>query len=290
MRLRCFSVEFTKERCKIIVIRLKAITLCTIVTALSVAIGSCERGAIAVDQSEAFANWKGPPVVSNLDAFEVTVRVHDRDGLRGGAVEFRYPNGNKGEVVLEADATDEGLFHFSIPAEPEAGLGDLTYSIHLIYGDKALRTVTSSPRRAPMAYAEELDITGEAAVPLLYPLPDDAYQVRYVPCCNIYGGVTKALRSPVNPTGTDVGLPETLLSDFVVLEPDGLSASTSGMYFEFTYDAEKVKALGEAGLALYEWNGDDRWSEALSYDVDETSRKVSFHCPDGGAYVLGAKG
>ncbi len=255
-----------------------------------VVIGAAVPGALAEGKSGVFLDWEEPSVVSNLDGFEGAMRVRDREGLGGGYVEFRYPNGKEGKVELEAEATGEGLFRYSIPPEPNAGLGDLTYSVHLIYGDKALRMVTSSLRRVPMSYAEELDITGEAAVPLLYPLPDEAYQVRYVPCCNIYGGVTDALRSPVNPTGADAGLPETLVSDFVVLEPDGLSASTSGMYFEFTYDAEKVKALGEAGFALYEWDGNDSWSEALSYEVDEASRKVSFHCPDGGAYVLGVKG
>lgn len=246
--------------------------------------------ALANEGRQPFGAWQEPGWVRNLDAFDAAVRVHDREGLRGGHVEYRYPNGKEGLVVLDADATVEGLFRYSIPPEPDAGLGDLTYSVHLIYGDKELRMVTSSLRRVPMSYAEELDITGPAAVPLLYPLLDEAYQVRYIPCCNIYGGVTNALRSPVNPTGADDGLPETLVSDFVVLEPDAVSASTSGMYFEFTYDAKKVRALGEAGLALYEWNGNDSWSEVLSYDVDETSRKVSFHCPDGGAYVLGAKG
>ena len=245
---------------------------------------------LANEGGQPFGAWQEPGWVRNLEDFNAAVRVHDREGLGGGYVEFRYPNGTEGQVQLKADATVEGLLRFSIPAEPDAGLGDLTYIVHLIYGDKALRMVTSGLRRVPMSYAEELDITGEAAVPLLYPLPDEAYQVRYVPCCNIYGGVTNALRSPVNPTGADDGLPETLVSDFVVLEPDALSASTSGMYFEFTYVAEKVRALGEAGLALYEWDGNDSWSEVLSYDIDETSRKVSFHCPDGGAYVLGEKG
>ena len=233
--------------------------------------------------------------MNNLEPSEGSVRVAYREAFRGGAVAYEYPNGVTGHVALKADSSDEGLFRFSIPAEPEAGLGEFKYSVQMILplsandGTQALRLISSVHRSIPMAYAEELDITGEAGVPLLYPLPDEAYQVRYTPCCNIYGGLTDALRVPVNPTGAVKGLPERLLSDYVVLEPDGLSASTSGLYFDFTYDAEKLKALGGAAVALYEWNGNDAWSETLSYQVDEKSRKVSFHCPDGGAYVLGAK-
>ncbi len=258
-------------------------------------LSSIVLGSAFGDDDRSIGEWEAPGWASNLDSFEAAVRVNNREGLRGGYVEYHYPNDKAGEVVLKADANDEGLFHFSIPPEPEAGLGDLRYTVRLIYDlDKeekktAIRMRTSKPRSVPMAYAEELDITGEAGVPLLYPLPNEAYQVRYTPCCNIYGGLTDALRVPVNPTGAVKGLPEKLLSDFVVLEPDGLSASTSGLYFDFTYDGEKRKALGGAAVALYEWNGNDAWSETLSYDVDEKSRKVSFHCPDGGAYVLGAK-
>ncbi len=274
------------ETFKKIVMRQKTMALHSIVAAITVAIGASGPGAIAEAKPGVFVDWEEPSVVSNLEGFEGSVRIEGSGRKLEVMVAYTYPNGAAGSRACLWDEENR-VARFSVPAEPEAGLGVVTYHVEVVLGKEG---VSSATRRIPMLYAEELDITGEAAVPLLYPLPDEAYQVRYVPCCNIYGGVTDALRSPVNPTGTDVGLPKTLVSDFVVLEPDGLSASTSGMYFEFTYDVEKVKALGDAGLALYEWDGDGSWSEALSYDVDETSRKVSFHCPDGGAYVLGVKG
>ena len=267
------------------VIQPKKICVCSLVATVLVVIGASGPGAAAEGASGLFVDWQEPRVVSNLEGFQGAVRIEELGRKVEAMVAYTYPNGAVGSRACRWDEETK-VARFSVPPEPEAGLGVVTYHVEVLLGKEG---VSSATRRIPMSYAAELDITGEAAVPLLYPLPDEAYQVRYIPCCNIYGGVTDALRSPVNPTGTDAGLPETLVSDFVVLEPDGLSASTMGMYFEFTYDAEKVNALGEAGLALYEWNGNDSWSEVLGYDIDNTSRKVSFHCPDGGAYVLGAK-
>lgn len=136
---------------------------------------------------------------------------------------------------------------------------------------------------AAIRYSAELDITGPAAVPIFFELGDAAAVVRYVPCCNIYGGVLTVERGPDPPTSSGEGLPDRLYSSFVSLEPDAMTASTAGLYFQFTYDAD---VSGE--VAAYEWRGGE-WREMLSYDVDADARTVTFHCPDGGVFVLGAK-
>ena len=136
--------------------------------------------------------------------------------------------------------------------------------------------------REPVTYSAELDITGPAAVPILLPLGDDAALVRYVPCCNIYGGVLTVARSSANPLPTREGLPKKLLSDYVVLEPDGLTASTAGLYFRFRYNAPDE----DTDVVAYEWR-DDAWREILSYDIDRTQQLIDFHCPDGGVFVIG---
>lgn len=140
----------------------------------------------------------------------------------------------------------------------------------------------ADPQREPCSYSAELDITGPAAVPILLPLGDDAALIRYIPCCNIYGGVLTVTRSSANPMPTGEGLPKKLLSDFVVLDPDGLTASTAGLYFRFQYD-EPGK---DADVAAYEWR-DDAWREILSYELDRSQRSIDFHCPDGGVFVIG---
>lgn len=135
-----------------------------------------------------------------------------------------------------------------------------------------------------LKYSEELDITGPAAVPIIFELGDDRALVRYVPCCNIYGGTLTVARGPERPMESSEGLPERLLSSFVTLDPDSLTASTAGLYFQFKFDSEDADEV-----AAYEWR-DGRWREMLSYDVDAAAGTVSFHCPDGGIFVLGIKG
>lgn len=137
----------------------------------------------------------------------------------------------------------------------------------------------------PIAIEQELDITGDAAVALLYPIGGDDYTVRYVPCCNIFGGITMATRVPVNPETTSTGLPEKILSDFMILAPDGLSASTMGMYMDFLLGPDRFK---DVTPALYEFNG-RAWVEFSSYEVDAARGYLSMHCPDGGTFVIAAK-
>lgn len=241
----------------------------------------------AGDSRVVFSDWQEPHVVRSMDGLQGSVRVESGDPIESAVVEYRYSKGTRGEVAAYVDPEDAGLLRFEIPPDADAGLGELDYSVHLLFslGEKALRSVSSETRRLPVAHAEELDITGEAAVALLYPLLDDAYTVRYVPCCNIYGGITYGVRSHANPEGVDKGLPPKLASDFVVIEPDGLSASTMGLYFVFTYDAKKV---GDAGPVLYEFNGVDAWGEAVDYEVDAGNHTLLVHSPDGGTYVLGS--
>ena len=142
---------------------------------------------------------------------------------------------------------------------------------------------TEKPKGA-LSYSAELDITGPAAVPIFFELGDDRALVRYVPCCNIYGGTLTAARGPERPMESKEGLPVRLLSSFVTLDPDPLTASTAGLYFQFKFHSEDADEV-----AAYEWR-DGQWKEMLSYEIDAAAGTVSFHCPDGGIFVLGIKG
>ena len=237
----------------------------------------------------AITGWKHARWANNLDAFTGEVRVAGPGPIVDASVAFTYPDGKQGEALCDVDEADPEIVRFAIPPRFSAGVGELEFVIEVRFGDGRAMTARSERRRVPMSYAEELDITGDAAEVLLFPLPDDAYQVRYIPCCNIFGGVTEAERVPVNPTDSSEGLPGALVSDFVVLRPDGLSASTMGLYFDFRYDPEKAQEQAPEGVALYEFNGKDAWIETISYDVDAENHKVTVHTPEGGIYVLGKK-
>lgn len=221
-----------------------------------------------------------PRIARSNSNFEATVRVDGVEALASYAVTYSVAGHHGASIGYKP--TDPMLTEFNVVIPiPEDATGWLTYSVN-VDGHQ------SETRRIPVALRQELDITGEAAVAYLYPLGSDAYTVRYVPCCNIYGGVTVAERVPVNPVETGEGLPEKLLSDFVVLEPDGLSASTMGMYFDFNLGPEAFKGIGAGSPALYEFDG-EKWVEFQDYQIDLEAGKVSFHCPTGGEFVLAVK-
>lgn len=228
-----------------------------------------------------------PAWTSGLDGYMGKVRARDLDSVTEVTVAFTYPNGERG-IVTAVPTDDPDTFAFKIPPAPKSPPGVLTLSAEALYGMHGTDRLASETLSVPLSYREELDITGEAAIAYLYPLGGDAYTVRYVPCCNIYGGVTIAERVPVNPVETGEGLPEKLLSDFVVLEPDGLSASTMGMYFDFKLGPDAFNGVEEESIGLYEFDG-KKWVEFQDYEVDRAAGRVSFHCPTGGEFVLVVK-
>jgi len=246
-----------------------------LIAAVALTTARAENGA------SAFSDWNEPDAVNNLEGFSVAVRFQAPGTLASAA--YRYPDGTAGTAEGQWDAD---VVSFQIPAQPNAGMGPFAYAVEI--GTGTAKSV-SAERLIPMVYAEELDVTGEAAEVLPYPLPGDDYLVRYIPCCNIYGGITYAERTPVNPTETAEGLPDSLVSDFVILEPDPLCASTMGLYFRFTYDEARLEGRQEADVALFEFNGIDQWSEVLSFDVDTEANAVDVHFPDGGILVLGLR-
>ncbi len=192
---------------------------------------------------------------------------------------------SSGEVVASMDANDTSAFTFQIPPLGNTSPATLTLRAVAIFSESSKSPVNSESRTIPVALEQELDITGDAAVALLYPIGGPEYTVRYVPCCNIFGGITMATRVPVNPEKSATGLPEKILSDFIVLSPDGLSASTMGMYMDFLLGADRFKGVTPA---LYEFNGRE-WVEYASYTVDAARGYLTMHCPNGGTFVIAAK-
>jgi hypothetical protein len=122
----------------------------------------------------------------------------------------------------------------------------------------------------------------------MYPLGDETATVRYTACCNIMGASIIAKRMPVNPKESVKGLPakKDLYSDFVWLEPDDLSASTAGLYFEWSFDPEDFRATRKKVPTIYEYNWmEDAWAPVISYKVVD-GKMLDFPSTDGGIYVL----
>lgn len=256
--------------------------LFSIVFVLVFALGTAHAD---TNDDQLFQDWDAPAWVSPLE--DTTISVTMASGsYKFARLGYRVNDGNYKEVLIEdldEAQTATPRLAFTIPAADFAVPGTFEYGV-AAYSTTHQRDIVAKTREIPIGYAEELDVTGEAAEVLLYPLPDDEYVARYIPCCNIYGGYTYAARVPVNPTRTIEGLPESLVSPFIVLEPDGMSASTMGLYLDMRFDPANIPEGNR--IALYEFNLDNVWSEVLSYDMHDEGPTITTHCPQGGIFVL----
>ena len=238
-----------------------------------IAIGSL----LAVLPLAAFADASSiPEWIRAGDEYVYTYKAAEGEGIASSTIQ--YPDAETVSIDSDEIASDEdGVVSITIPAATthEPGMAKLRL---------ALKNGETIETELAVSHYQEIDITGPAAESLFTPLPTDDYLVDYIPCCNIYGGLLIAERIPVNPWGTNAGLPAALLTDFVKLEPDGLTASTMGLYFEFAYDSE----LSADRIGLYEF-GQSEWREVFDYAVDAENKRLRFHCPDGGTFVVAEK-
>jgi hypothetical protein len=238
----------------------------------------------AGEHVELRSSWADP-----LEDYAGRLVVSGLDGVSGVVVSYVYPGGKSGEVVgaLSGESAVAGsgvVYDFVIPGDVVAQLGELKYGVKVSYGgDK----VFESEGVIPLGYVEDLEITANPPEILWFALGDESATVRYTACCNILGASVIAKRIPVNPQESGVGLPERLYSDFVWLEPDALSASTAGLYFEFGFNpADFVGRDGDAPV-LYEYNWRDKdWSPILHYEIVD-GKVIDFPATEGGIYVLG---
>lgn len=233
------------------------------------------------------AEWQLPEWASNVDGARGEVRVESKDPVQQIMVHYAYPDGTEGSVAAKPVGGNADKYTFRVPGVFDAGTGSLNLHAEVV---TASGTVNTDIQQVPLAYEEDLDITGNPPVELRFPLGGDDALVKYIPCCNIFGASTIAKRVPANPMGTTEGLPAKLFSDFIVLEPDQLSASTAGLYFQFTYMPDRLADVDESNLSVYEYDwAVDRWAPLLDFEQDASANTITIHCTHGGAFVLGEK-
>ena len=237
-----------------------------------------------------FEDWVEPAWGSPWEDIEGSVRIVDTGRIADVLARYAYPNGAKGQAACRRDEIDSERFHFAIPAELEAGLGNLKYTIEVrLENDDRAESLMSGARSIPMGYEEDLDITANPPEILWFELGDKSATVRYTACCNILGASIIAKRTPVNPMESRKGLPESLYSDFVSLEPDALSASTAGLFFEFGFYPADFESTPKKIPVLYEYNWlHKEWAPVLSFEVVD-GNTIDFPATEGGIYVLAKK-
>jgi len=253
------------------------------ISALIVAIA---LSSFASETDPYFTDWVEPEWGNPLEDIEGQVRIVDIADIAEVQVSYAYPNGKQGKLVCSPDEDDDSLFHFTIPFEVEAGLGEMSYRIEVSHGPQGTDHVSSQGRRIAMGYEEDLDITANPPEILWFELGDKSATVRYTACCNILGASIIAIRTPVNPMESSKGLPASRYSDFVWLEPDALSASTAGLYFEFGFNPADFKSDQRRIPVLYEytWLTKD-WAPVLTFKLVDGDT-IDFPATEGGIYVL----
>jgi hypothetical protein len=142
----------------------------------------------------------------------------------------------------------------------------------------------SSHQSLPVAAARFFDVTGEAAKPLYYPLPTPKAQGVFVPCCNIYAGELRILTLPINPAPNAEGLPKKVVGPFFILEPDDLTASTSGLNLEVKFGKAPTP---DAKPAIFRFSKHSKkWLAVTTVEIDVVARRIRAACPSGGQLVF----
>ncbi len=234
---------------------------------------------------EAVATWDVPPWAAAGTVLRGKITLSDQSDtsdLPQG--HFTRPDGTAGTFDLTPAQGDPGSHEFTLEAGPALGVLELS----------VLREAGVAPMaecRIPIGESVEIEITGEAAQALHFPLDGWPVDVVYVPCCTIYGGILKMLRFPENPVGIADGLAGTVASDFVMALPEELTRATAGLSLRFHRTSEHVPRSDPVGgesnaaprVTVYRWNG-TRWSEVIGLELD--SDGITFACADGGLFVL----
>lgn len=256
--------------------------------ALSLTIGLAACSAFASDSapnpnSVTFSNWEYPRWVDPFDGLEISVRIEGLQENAEVACNIEYSSEERHVISGIPESADPNVYSFSIPPAKNTLFGTLNFSIQAKREGNLL--AASDTQSIPLAYSEELDITGNPPVVLPYPLFDETHVVRYIPCCNIFGATMIAQRIPVNPMDTSDGLPKRFLSDFVIIEPDDQTASTAGTHMRFVYDVERLGEGDNPQPFMFDWP-QRAWTPIKTYEADLENGIVDFHCPDGGEFVL----
>ncbi|PCJ52308.1 MAG: hypothetical protein COA73_16350 [Candidatus Hydrogenedentota bacterium] len=245
----------------------------------------------AASNNPLFDPWEMPALANPGMPVEGQMRIENVEDIIEAICFYTYPDGVTGQVVCMIDVDDPALFSFVIPPPESPQVGLLTYYVEVLHGMHGTDRTASPKQTIPLVYEEDLDITANPPEILYFNLPpqDDAYTVRYKACCNILGASIIVRRSPVNPMETADGLPDTLYSDFVELEPDELSTSTAGLYFVFEFDPATFADTLEKAPILYEFVWTKmKWLPHFNYQVVD-GNKIDIQAVEGGVFVLGAK-
>lgn len=232
---------------------------------LSLLIAACAAAGVEAPQ------WDGPAWADPAQPYVVSLHT-DAANLRCA---YAYADGPNGEAAMERVSPDEAAFTI-----PPAGGDAASLTLRVEAGGAVL-----AERTIPVAKRYDFDVTGDAAIPLPYPLIPGYVRAEFIPCCTIYGGELTAYTLDANPEPTAEGLPEFHDGRFVILAPDDLVVTTSGLNVVFAYGDAPEPGLAPAVFSFNKTAG--AWQAISNPKRNDAKSTLTVDCPGGGMFVLG---
>lgn len=209
-----------------------------------------------------------------------------------GTVEFPYQNNltvgfrtkAKMNDVRVEPANDGKACKFSFEVPPV----DLHEPLDLLLFEPVNGSTSLTVRsntQVPAVEKQEYDITGDAAIELSFDVPEMNGRAVFVPCCTIYSGTLWAYTVSVNPAGNSTGLPEHIELPYSVLEPDNLTATTSGLAIELKHGDPPAEGL-QPFIAIYN-KRISSWEPVDDAKYDTEAKTFRAECPNGGYFIIG---
>jgi len=223
------------------------------------------------------AQWDIPPWVDPGESFKGKVTLSESPDS-DVSVHYEYVDARTGKVTAEPVEDKAGVFAFEIPDSGYADSDTLKLWLETRQGAQ------SAVQSVPLSQAFEFDITGDAAMRYTYDLEGLDGQAVFIPCCTIYSGILRSHLVDVNPVRVDTGLPANIRKPFIVLQPNHLVETTSGLHLELNFDEPPSPGMKPAVMSFNERTGE--WAPIADPDVDEEAGTIQIACPGGGNFIF----
>lgn len=230
------------------------------------------------------AKWDLPSWIANDQTLKGSFVLNEASAADSIKVAYQLGDGEMQSVACKPSHEEELTYTFALPNFDYDAYGTLSLWIAHVEDEASL----TEPQTVGIADWREFDITGETAVELLYPMDSWNMQVRFTPCCLILGALLRVERISVCPVESTEGLPDTLLSPFLHLDPDDVVVATAGLNAEIGFDPDHPAAKDQQAIAVYQWF-DGRWVPMRDVTLDAPRNMMRFVALKGGFFVLGPK-
>ena len=230
-----------------------------------------------------------PRAVDRTQPLLGRVRVADLSGIVKVLCRYRFPDGKEGQALCAASEDDAGSFAFTIPPAGEKNTGRVTFTVEA-WGNPAWPVGSESEEQSVLlASVTPLRFSGKAGEQIAVPVAGakGGLMATLTPAQDTDGAVVVLERMSDNPVSDATGLPETILSDFLLLREDK-ALLLDGLALCVPYDNDAAQETLASSLTAYSWQ-DKRWEAMPDAAKDTDDGTVTFACGKGQYFVIAAK-